>query len=62
VSNIIETGIDINTIVARRKPETFEEYCKITGITEEIIGEKAFNIIKNWFAKADITTIKDILK
>lgn len=56
--NIYPLPIDVNEVVLRRKPRTFEEYVSITGIDKDIIGDRAYNAIKEWFASIDIDTLK----
>lgn len=60
MTNIIDTGIDVNTIVSRRKPETIEEYLSVTGLSKDILGKLAYSRVENWFNNGRYKEVKDI--
>ena len=45
--NIIEWPICPNYHAQRAKD--FEEWCRIQGVDEKIIGKKAYEAVKKWF-------------
>lgn len=57
-NNVYVLPIDVNEVVLKRRPRTFEEYIAITGIDKDAIGDKAYNALKLWFANNNVDTLK----